>query len=100
MDELWMLARRQLGLFTRAQVLQLVSLDVFRTLVARGHIRQCRRAVWVVAGAPPTYAQTVLAAVLAAGAPATASHRTAARLWRITAPWRSRADGVLQYAPS
>ncbi|MCU1375303.1 MAG: hypothetical protein JWO68_2589 [Actinomycetia bacterium] len=86
MRALWELARRQLGLITRAQALQLVSNDVFYRLCLRGHVVQLRRGVWVVAGAPPTYAQAVLAAVLAAGEQAWASHRTAARLYGLKVP--------------
>jgi hypothetical protein len=86
MDELWMLARRQLGLFTRAQALQLVSKSALDRLVANGHLRRFRRGVWVTAGAPASYEQAVLGALLAAGVDAWASHRTAARLWRLDVP--------------
>jgi hypothetical protein len=106
MDELWMLARRQLGLITWAQALQLVSEDRFRTLIERGHVERMRFGVWIAAGAQRTYEQTVLAAVLLGGDFAWASHRTAAKLAGLLVPppdevdvltlplRRIRADGV------
>jgi hypothetical protein len=45
-----------------------------------------RRGVWAVAGAPETYEQVVLAAVLAAGDFAWASHRTAAAIYGLRVP--------------
>ena len=38
MDELWELARRQLGLFTWLQAIQLVTEAQLRTLIRRGHV--------------------------------------------------------------
>src|SRR5437899_11209149 len=92
MDELWMLARRQLGLFTWAQAIQLASESALRTLIRRRHVEPFRRGVWVVTGSPRTYEQAVLAAVLAAGEPAWASHRTAARIERLLVPPPERVD--------
>src|SRR4051812_15283854 len=86
MDELWRLARRQLGLITWAQALQLVSAGKFRTLIRRGMLVRCRPGVWMIAGAPASYAQAVLAAVLASGEMAWASHRTAAKLRALLVP--------------
>jgi hypothetical protein len=86
MRALWELARRQLGLLTKAQAIQLVSEDTFEGLCRRGHLLRIRRGVWVVAGTPPSYEQAVLAAILAAGGFAWASHRTAARLWELKVP--------------
>jgi hypothetical protein len=83
---MWKLARRQLGLITRAQALQLVTKDKLFWLLHRGDLQQLRRGVYVVAGAPQTYEQAVLAAVLAAGGDAWASHRTAARLHGLKVP--------------
>jgi hypothetical protein len=109
MRALWQLARRQLGLLTRAQAIQLVSNDKFRHLIEAGHLEPMRRGVWRVAGSPPTYEQAVLAAVLAAGSEAWASHLTAARLWGLRVPppvaidvltlpnRRLRLDGVAQH---
>jgi hypothetical protein len=86
MRALWELARHQLGLITWAQAIQLVTEDEFRTLVDQGHIERRRRGVYAVAGTPPSYEQAVLAAVLAVGGPAWASHRTAARLHGLKVP--------------
>ena len=109
MRALWKLARRQLGLITRAQALQLVSISTFNRLVADGHVHVFRRGVWVVAGAPASYEQTVLAAQLAAGEDAWLSHRTAGRLLGLRVPppegidiltfpdRRIRLDGVVQH---
>jgi hypothetical protein len=86
MDELWMLARHQLGLFTTAQAIQLVSKWQLHRLAAGGSVSPFRRGVWVVAGAPRTYEQAVLAAVLAAEVDAWATHRTAAKLQGLQVP--------------
>lgn len=109
MRALWELARRQLGLITRAQALQLVSKGQLERLIAHGHLVQVRRGVWAARGAPRTYAQTVLAAALAAQTDAWASHRTAARLLGLRVPLpdaidiltmphnRVRLDGVVHH---
>ena len=67
----------------------LVSLDQLRRLgitpstlcrwCAAGRVERVRPRVYRVAGAPPTWAQAVMAAVLSTNG--VASHRTAARLW-------------------
>ncbi len=76
------LGRRQRSLITSKQ------LDAFglgrsgrHWAVATGRMRRIRRGVYVLAGAQPDWATTVLAAVLAAGPGAVASHLTAGRLW-------------------
>jgi hypothetical protein len=92
MRALWKLARRQLGLLTRAQAIQLVTVGQFRHLTRSGHLRQARRGIWAVAGTPPSYEQAVLAALLAGGGDAWASHRTAARLWQLRVPPPSAID--------
>jgi hypothetical protein len=109
MRALWKLARRQLGLITRAQALQLVTRNELTTLISRGHLEPFRRGVWVTAGAPRTYEQSVLGALLAIGDDAWASHRTAAQLWGLTVPppdaidvltmprQRHRLDGVAHH---
>lgn len=81
-----MLARRQLGLFTTAQAVQLASKWTLHRLAASGHVLPFRRGVWVVAGSPRNYEQAVLGVVLAAGKLAWASHRTAAKLRRLLVP--------------
>lgn len=81
-----MLARRQLGLFTTAQAIQLASKWKLQRLVADGHIGVFRRGVWVVAGTPRTYEQSVLGALLAAGELAWISHRTMAKVHGLVVP--------------
>jgi predicted transcriptional regulator of viral defense system len=92
MRALWELARRQLGLITWAQAIQLATPDEVRSLVDRGHLRRVRRGVYAASGVPPSYAQMVLAAILAAGDLSFASHRTAAKLWDLLVPAPSAID--------
>ncbi|MCU1370845.1 MAG: hypothetical protein JWO77_2039 [Ilumatobacteraceae bacterium] len=76
------LARRQHGLVTRQQALQLgMTVRTMRTKVERGSWQRIRPGVYAVGAVPPTWEQTVAAACLAAGDGVYASHRTAARLW-------------------
>lgn len=77
-------ARSQLGLITHSQATAagMSSPGVARRL-ASGRWRHVRRGVYAEAASVPTFAQSVLAAVLAAGTPAVASHRTAARLHQL-----------------
>ena len=82
MEELAIVARGQYGLVTRAQCHEAGVADrsVDRWL-ARGQLERVHPCVYRLAGAPRTWEQAVLAAVLGAGPGALASHRTAARLW-------------------
>jgi hypothetical protein len=89
---MWDLASRQLGLLTREQLLLEISPKQLRRLVDRGVLERMRPRVYAVAGAPRTYEQAVLAAVLAAGRLAWASHRTAARLHGLRVPAPSAID--------
>jgi very-short-patch-repair endonuclease len=76
------LARQQHGLLTRRQASELqISDRMIATRVRDGRWRVVRPGIYVVGGVPPTWEQRTLAAVLAAGPDALASHRTAARLW-------------------
>ncbi len=76
------LAASQHGLLTRAQALSagLTEGDV-RARLGSGRWASVHRSVYRICGAPLTEVQMLLAAVLAAGAGATASHRAAAWLW-------------------
>lgn len=83
-DEAWLvaLARRQHGLVTRAQAMAAgASDDAIARRVAAGRWERARAGIYVVGAAPTTWTQRAMAAVLAAGEPTLASHRTAARLW-------------------
>ncbi|HET7487705.1 MAG TPA: DUF559 domain-containing protein [Acidimicrobiales bacterium] len=55
----------------------------FQHWIAIGRLEVLQRGVYRVTGAPVTWRQSLLAAVLAAGDGAVASHRSAARLWRL-----------------
>jgi hypothetical protein len=75
------IAARQLGLITLAQALASgLHIGQAEHRVRTGRWIAVRPGVYLVAGAPRTAEQTVLAAVLAAGSTALASHGTAARL--------------------
>jgi len=100
-------AARQHGLLTRDQARAAgMTDDQVDQRLRRGRWVLVRRGVVRVTGAPSTEAQAVLAACLAVGREAVASHLTAARLWRLRLPdpekievttppgRRSRLDGV------
>lgn len=76
------IAQAQYGL---AEMRQLIAGGINRHHVEhrlkKGRLRRVRPGVFVVAGAPRSFEQDVLAAVLAAGSDAVASHTTAAVLW-------------------
>ena len=101
------LARRQHGLVTFDQILAAgISRSQLRRLVETGGLIPVRRGVYRHNGVPVTWLQSVLAAVLAAGDGAAASHTTAAAIWdlrvgrlddselHITAPKQARLVGV------
>jgi hypothetical protein len=74
---------RQLALVTRRQMLEAdVSQRQIDGLVRRGAVRRMRAGVYALSGAPATWEQALLAAVLAGGPGAAASHSAAAYLWR------------------
>lgn len=76
------LAARQHNLVTRAQARGLGLSDLMiRRRIRTGRWRRVRRGVLAVGGAPPTFEQAVMSAVLAGGDTAAASHGTAAFLW-------------------
>lgn len=79
------LARRQHGLITRRQALEEGAhrRSIDRKL-GSGLWTPVRRGVFAIDGSPRTWEQTVLAACLAAAAPVSASHATAARLWGLS----------------
>ena len=100
-------ARRQHGLITFDQILAAgVSRSQLRRLVDSGGLIPVRRGVYRHNGAPVTWLQSVLAAVLAGGGGAAASHATAAAIWdlrvgrlddselHITSPKQVRLVGV------
>lgn len=99
------LARCQHGLVERSQVLEAgVSPGTISRWLATGRLSAVFPGVYRMAGTPATWEQRVLAAVLAAGDGAMASHRSAARLWgvldsdvvevTVPRPRRVRLEGV------
>jgi very-short-patch-repair endonuclease len=80
-------AERQHALVTVEQLRQLgAGKKAVRHRVHRGTLRPVRRGVYVLTGVRPTSERAVLAAVLASGPNAFASHLTAADLWGLPAP--------------
>ena len=80
--QLDLLASRQYGLLERSQVLALIPSEAFIDNQLRQ--RRWRRRfpdVYVIVGAPWSHEQDILAALLAAGSAAVASHRSALWLW-------------------
>jgi very-short-patch-repair endonuclease len=94
-------ARTQYGLITREQLGR--SEDVIDRWVAGGRLERLHASVYRMAGAPASWEQEAMAAVLASGG--VASHRTAARLWgmydtdvvEVTVPRRRRCEQVLTH---
>lgn len=84
LDRLSALARRQHGLVTRAQCIELgLARGWIQHALATGRLERLHPGVYRLSGAPDSWEQNVMAAVLAAGGDARASHRTAARLWEL-----------------
>jgi very-short-patch-repair endonuclease len=73
-------ARAQHGLLSHTQALQVLTPDQVKHRLRGGAWEPFRRGVYRIAGAPQTWEQAVMAAVLATPA-SRASHRTAARLF-------------------
>ncbi len=96
-NELAALASRQLGLVTRRQALGELSRKSLEFRLATNRLQVVRRGVYRFAGSPDWPGQDQLAACLAAGPAAVASHRAAAELWEmpglladgleLTVPW-------------
>ncbi len=77
------ITRRQRALITRPQALEAGLTDPQITVfLRRGLLVEIRPNVYAIAGAPPTWEQAVLAAVLSAGSGVYASHATTAYLCR------------------
>jgi hypothetical protein len=78
------LQANQLGLVTKAQANEAgVSRDALRRALRGGAVVLARDGVYASPASAQTYQQRVLAAVLAAGVNAFASHETAAQLWEL-----------------
>lgn len=74
----------QLGLVARWQLVDRgVGDDTIDAAVRRGHLRRIRRGVYLLPGIRETFEVRMRALLLAAGAGALFSHRTAAWLWQL-----------------
>ena len=84
MDGIDRIGRAQHALITwqQLQELGLAGSSIAR-LVERGFLTRLHHGVYRIVGAPITWEQRQLAAVLAAGKDAAASHRASAYLWRV-----------------
>lgn len=105
------LARGQHGVLSRGQALEReMSPAAVERRVTAGRWEAIHPAVFRIAGAPPSWEQALMAAVLHAGPGALVSHRAAAALWKldgvesrlveIATPRRLRAEGVLAHQTS
>jgi hypothetical protein len=107
--ELDVLGRRQWGLVTRTQVLEVMSDGQLRRLQDDTQLVPVHRGVYRLAGAPISWRQRAMAACLAYGPPCAISHRAAAKLWDLEGilaehpevtvpPWRDgRRAGILTH---
>lgn len=78
------LATDRHGVFSRVEALALgASTDAIQRRIGSGRWRVVYRGVYAIAGQPPTWRQSLMAAVLACGDGAVASHAGAAALWRL-----------------
>jgi very-short-patch-repair endonuclease len=79
-------AERSLGLVTRRQLERSLTRSQIESLVRTAFIVRVHRGVYRLAGAAMTLRRRALAATLACGDGAVASHRTAAELWGVLEP--------------
>ncbi|MBW3594308.1 MAG: type IV toxin-antitoxin system AbiEi family antitoxin domain-containing protein, partial [Actinobacteria bacterium] len=85
--EAWLItAEHQHGVILRQQLIGAgVSSSAIDRMVQSGRVVVLHRGVYRVAGHHPTWFSAVMAATLVGGPGAVASHRSAARLWRLQA---------------
>jgi very-short-patch-repair endonuclease/predicted transcriptional regulator of viral defense system len=88
------LAERQHGLISRVQARERLTAGQLRRRITSGQLIPVRTAVYRLAGAPVSWEQQVLAAVLVAGEGAVASFATAAALWGLAGFDRDEATEV------
>ncbi len=86
-EDLADVAARQYGAFSARQAAERgVSSDSLFRGARRGRLVRLHAGVLAFAGAPDSWERSVMAACLAAGPGAVASHRTAARIWGLLDP--------------
>lgn len=99
-QQLYAFAAGQLCLFTRTQALDAGCPEgLIDRRLATGFWIRLHRCVYVRSDAPRLPGQEVLAAVLACGVPAAASHRTAGHIWGLEGVTLPRRPQVLILAP-
>jgi very-short-patch-repair endonuclease len=82
--ELQEFAAQRYGVFTAGDADRRgVSIDAVRRGIRRGWILRLHASVFAFAGSPSSWERSILAACLAAGSDAVASHRSAGRIWRL-----------------
>lgn len=87
MRELRDFAADRYSVFTAGDAARLgVSIDAVRRSVRSGGTLRLHASVFAFAGSPDSWERSMLAACLAAGENAVASHRSAARLWSLIDP--------------
>jgi very-short-patch-repair endonuclease len=85
LEKLHHLAARQYSAFSAEQAAACdVSADALFRAARRGDVVRLQTSVFAFAGSPETWERSVMAACLAGGHSAVASHRTAGRIWRLT----------------
>ncbi len=83
-DRLMGIAAAQHAVFTTSQALQCgLSYLTIRQWERTGRVVLRHPRVWLIAGSPATWLQSLAAAILAGGPRAAVSHRSAARLWGV-----------------
>jgi len=104
-SRVWTLVRRQHGVVTRAQLLELgLTSAAIRHRRAKGRLYEIHRGVYVVGRNELDRHGELMAAALACGPRAQLSHRSAAELWRLRAPGKgpvdvSVPDDVIRHRP-
>lgn len=90
------IAEQQHGVVSLAQARRIgLSDHQIHREVRRGRLARPARTTLLIAGCPPSWKQTVMVAVMAAGDPALASHQTAAYLWGLVDLKPDRIDLVM-----
>lgn len=90
-------ASAQYGLVSRTQAIEIISVQQLRTMVARGDLMRIRRGVYRFRGAPPTWEQALLAAVMAGPPGTVAAGPAAGRLWRLMTCERASVEVTSPY---
>src|SRR5262245_22181277 len=97
--EIWALARRQHGVVSRAQLLELgANDDAINHRVSTGRLRRVRRGVYLIGALELSRAGELMAAVLACGDGAALSHLSAGELYETLSRRRGPIDVMVPRA--